>query len=227
MTARPRRAACALAAALLAAGVARAADTPTPPPAWTPVPALAQAPAPTGPVPARAGADVLLDRIVDGLARDAARERRFVERRRSALFVEPVESRGTLRFVAPATFEKLTDAPTRERLRIDAERATVQRGEGAPVVVALDAHPALRAIADALRGALAGDARALRTAFTPAVSGDDARWRIELVPRDAGAARAIERVVLAGGGGRLERIDVLERSGDATELWLVGRDGRG
>lgn len=173
------------------------------------------------------GDDALLERIFADLARDAGRERRFVERRRSALFVEPVESRGTLRFVPPSTFEKTTESPPPERLRIDRERATVQRGDAAAASVPLDAHPALRAVADALRGALGGDLRGLRAVFVTSLRGDAGAWRLELVPRDAAAARAIERIVLAGGAGRLERIEVLERSGDATELWLLARDGRG
>lgn len=202
-------------AAAAATGLAALAPSAAAPAAGTPTPG------------APAAGDALLERIFADLARDAGRERRFVERRRSVLFVEPVESRGTLRFVPPSTFEKTTESPPAERLRIDRDRATVQRGDAAAASVPLDAHPALRVVADALRGALGGDLRGLRAVFVASLRGDAAAWRLELVPRDAAAARAIERIVLAGGAGRLERIDVLERSGDATELWLLARDGRG
>lgn len=189
-------------------------------------PAASTAPSTTASSGTPARDDAALRELFERLARDPVRERRFVERRHSALFVVPEESRGTLRVEPPSTFEKRTLTPTPERLRLDGEQATVQRGDAPARSVALDAHPALRALAQALRSATSGDLGALRSAFVATLARDGAHWRVDAVPRDAGAARAIERVVLAGRDGRLERIEIRERGGDRSELWLLADDAR-
>ena len=171
---------------------------------------------------AAAGAEPRLAELFTRLGRASTRPRRFVERRHSALFVAPEESRGVLRFEPPATFEKRTETPTAEVLRLDERTATVRRGGSAPTSLALDAHPSLAALARGLRAAASGDLGTLEAAFEVRLEDEGGgRWRVLAVPRDPGAARFLARLELGGTGDRLERITVHERSGDRSELWLI------
>lgn len=192
--------------------------------ASAPAPAIAGA-APGPAAPARSDDAAELDALLARLARDPVRVRRFVERRHSTLYRAPEESRGTLRFEPPATFEKRTESPVREVLRIDGERLTVQRGDAPPVVTTIDAHPALRALVLSLRAALGGGVAPLRTVARLELHRGPSGWRVDVRPVEPAAAAAIERIELHGAGSRLERVDVLERGGDRSELYLLPGDG--
>src|SRR3954451_446074 len=66
---------------------------------------------------------------------------RYVEHRYLHVLRTPLELRGALHFNAPDHLEKVTEGGG-ERLSIDGDRLTIDRGTGSvPVVIALHEHP--------------------------------------------------------------------------------------
>lgn len=166
-----------------------------------------------------------IERLVAALAVPGERTAAFVERRHSVLFRNPPEVRGTLRFMPPGLLERDVSHPRRESVRIDGERVTVRTwGEdGQPNVqrLTLAAQPQLAALADTLRAILAGDFAALERRFVMRLAQPPPHWRLELAPRDDQMPLASIR--LAGLAGEVERIEIVEASGDRTEILLTPR----
>jgi len=75
--------------------------------------------------PARAGGDDL-EGLFALFAAQGERRKAFVERRYSVLFRNPPEARGTLYFKPPALLERDVVSPRKEKVRIDAETATLR-----------------------------------------------------------------------------------------------------
>lgn len=166
-----------------------------------------------------------LQRLFDTLAVKGERSAAFVERRHSALFRNPPEARGTLRFAPPALLEREVTSPRREHVRIEGEQVTVRTwGEDGRVNVytlTLATQPQLAALTDALRAMLAGDLAALERRFVVRLLAPPPRWRVELAPRDDQVPVAAIR--FAGRPGEVERIEITEASGDRTEIELTAR----
>lgn len=155
----------------------------------------------------------------------AERRADFVERRFSALTKAPLESRGRLLFRAPDRLEKTTTSPQRETVKIDGGTVTI---EGVPVrgvpdrrSVRLADIPLLAALVESLRATLAGDLARLSRHYTPSFRSVERGWELVLKPIDAQLAAAVTQVVLRGRGDAVATVDILEASGDRTELAIT------
>jgi hypothetical protein len=154
-----------------------------------------------------------LDALMGLLGQRKSGEARFVEERIVVGLDGPLRSSGTLSFAAPDRFARRTEAPRAESMEVEGNQVTLKRG-GRTRHLTLDAVPELSALADALRGTLAGDARILQRSFRIRVSGTRERWVLGLVPSDDALARQVREIEIAGRGP-----DVL-----AIELWMNGGD---
>lgn len=167
--------------------------------------------------------DAELQRLFATLAARGERSVQFVERRHSALFRSPPAVRGTLRFVPPGRLEREVTGPPRERVAIDGEQVTVHTvdADGRQTVrrLSLASQPQLAALADALRAILAGDVAALARQFEVRLLVPPPRWQAQLLPHDA--QLPVTRIRLAGTEARLERIEIVEGSGDRVEIELL------
>ena len=123
-------------------------------------------------------------------------------------------------FIRPAHLEKDTEAPKPERLVIDGDQLTIAEDGEAPRTVALDEHPALRALADTLRAALMGDLATLRRIYAIEEQGTEQAWRLMLVPIAPALRRSLARVTLDGSGAELRQIVIQQANGDAERLTL-------
>jgi hypothetical protein len=152
----------------------------------------------------------------------------FVERRTSALFASPLESRGTLTFKPSGVIEKLTTQPTRESMTITADTITLEGAGGtAPQVIKIDAQGPLANYVLGLRAILSGDEKLLRQVFDARMTGSFDAWKIQLRPlRREGAPpprRGIKQIVIAGGGAMLRSIETTEINGDVQALTMATR----
>ena len=141
----------------------------------------------------------------------------FVERKFSAVLAVPIDSTGTLIYRRPDLVEKLVAKPRAERFRILKDEVVVERG-GKEQRIALSSHPVLAGFAASLRGVLSGDIAALQRYFKLRAAGDEKAWTLELTPADDTLANHVERIVVAGRGGRVERIETFETTGDRTVM---------
>jgi len=172
------------------------------------------------PLLAAAPAAPLAEAVMAQLAALPSRTTRFVEEKRLASLTAPLVSRGRLVFIRPAHLEKDTEAPKPERLVIDGDQLTIAEAGEAPRTVALDEHPALRALADTLRAALMGDLATLRRIYAIEEQGTMQAWRLMLVPHAPALRGALARVTLDGGGAELRQIVIQQANGDAQRLTL-------
>jgi outer membrane lipoprotein-sorting protein len=160
-----------------------------------------------------------LDRIMQSLASRGAGTVRFTESKSVALLKQPIESSGTLSYRPPAYLEKRTVAPRAERLVVDGERLTVERGTER-LELRLGDYPGVRAFIDGLRGTLAGDLGALRRHYRVELQGDFAAWQLYLLPSDPQMAELVTQVRVTGGEARIDRVEILEASGDRSVMTL-------
>lgn len=171
---------------------------------------------------ARAQTDELLGQVLSAVARRPLEQVPFYERRSSAMFNKPAESRGTLSFRAPDRFEKTTTTPIRERLVIVGNLLTLQALEGGePRTVNLDEHPQVAGAVQSIRAILAGDPKPLRQHFEVRLTGVLSRWQMTLLPKEPALKRLLRQVVVSGEGGQVKVLETTETSGDVTELTLL------
>lgn len=150
------------------------------------------------------------------LAGVASSRARFVETRQSALLKQPLVLTGTLVYQRPDRLEKHVATPFVESVTIAGSRVDIARpGETGRTIAMPPAGPA-RALAESLRATLAGDLPALARHFVVEVAGTPGAWTMTLTPRDPALAATVERVTFAGAADRVQRIDVLEASGDRS-----------
>jgi hypothetical protein len=170
-----------------------------------------------GPAAAQPLDAATLQRLLQSSARH---ELRFTESRESKWLGTPVLSSGRMS-ASPAMLEKRVEQPRRETWRILKDRMSVTDDTGVTKEFLFDEVPAVAALANAMRNAVAGDVAALRTDFELRVDGDEGLWTVELKPRRAEVSRTLSQIELQGSRGRLQAIVVLETQGDRTITRLL------
>ena len=107
-----------------------------------------------------------------------------------------------------------------ERFSVDRTQITVE-GEGfSRRSLPLTDLPAIYSFTEGLRALLSGDLKTLDKLFVSEMSGNRESWRLSLEPRQARAAQAIERILVTGDAGSINRIYIWEADGDSTLLEL-------
>jgi outer membrane lipoprotein-sorting protein len=170
-------------------------------------------------IPAHAD-DAVLRQIMQGLAAQPSREAGFVSEKHLSSLAAPVRSQGRLIFRKPNYLEQDTTTPRPERLVIDGDSVTMTSPDAPARQLGLDDSPALRILADTLRGALAGDLSALRRHFLVEEGGPLSQWRITLRPSGNVTAQVIQRVYIDGNGSRVGQLDIVQANGDEQRLSL-------
>lgn len=161
-----------------------------------------------------------LDAVMALLAQRKSGEARFTEERFvSSLDGPPLRAKGRLTFTAPDRFARYTTEPRAESMEVEGNVALLRRGERTRQM-ALDAVPELGAMADAMRGTLSGDARALQRHFRVVVAGGPDKWILTLAPIDDRLARQVRQLEIAGQGPDVRSIEMRLTGGDRS-LMLV------
>ena len=164
---------------------------------------------------------VTLDELMTALRSVHHVEARYIEHRYLHVLRSPVEIRGGLHFQAPSHLEKTTDG-TGERLAIDGDRLTIDRGSGAsPVVLSLREHPEIGVLVDSIRATLSGDGDALRRIFDVTLSGSIDHWQLVLQPRNGAQHEVLQWMRISGYGERITAIDTADGEGDRSEMSIV------
>ena len=168
---------------------------------------------------ALAQAPVSLAELMSTLARTAAGEAVFTERRQVAMLEQTLESSGRLSFEAPDTFVRETLKPRRERVAVVGNQLTLTQG-GRTRTLALDANPEAALIVEAIRGTLTGNREALERFFKASVSGDARQWRLELAPRDWRLLAQVRSITVSGRAGVVREVQVVLPDGDRSVMTI-------
>jgi hypothetical protein len=170
-------------------------------------------------------APVTLDQIMTAVGTVRHVDARYVERRTLHVLRTPIETRGSLRFDAPAHLEKATDPAAdgaAEKLTIDGDRLTIERRAGiAPVVLSLREHPEIGVLVESIRATLCGDGEALRRSFDVTASGTLSHWQLVLQPRDPAQHALLQWMRVSGYAERITAIETADHEGDRSEMAIV------
>ena len=168
---------------------------------------------------------VTLEQIMAQLRTVHHVDARYVEHRYLHVLNKPLETRGSLVFAAPAHLEKVTDATAdaaAERLTIDGDKLTIDRGTAAsPIVLSLHEHPEIGVLVESIRATLSGDGGALRRIFDVTASGTIGHWQLVLQPRDPAQQAVLQWMRVSGYAERITAIDTANGEGDRTDMAIV------
>jgi hypothetical protein len=152
-----------------------------------------------------------LQRLLQAAARKPVA---FVETRESPWLAQPVETRGTL-LAKPGMLEKRIENPREEVWRLLEDRVEFVGGDARKEILFSQA-PAVGLLSDTLRRIVSGELAALQRDFRIDVRGDERSWVVRLDAANAEVARVIEHAEIAGAGGELRSIVIVDRQGERT-----------
>lgn len=150
---------------------------------------------------------------------------RFVERKFQQMLTQPLQSSGTLTFVAPDRLQKQTLAPARASLTVEGDRLTVEQPDGKMRILSLSEVPEVGALVASIRATLAGDGATLTRYYTPTLTGSADDWSLLLEPRDHRLRELLTMIRIRGEGSIIGSIETVERDGDRTEMTIMSGPG--
>ena len=145
----------------------------------------------------------------------------FVERKFVHLLNQPLQSSGTLTFVAPDRLQKQTLAPAPSRLTVVGDRLEVEQPDGKLRNLSLSEVPEIVALVASIRATLAGDGVTLTRYYTSTLTGSAADWSLLLEPRDPRLRDLLTMIRIRGEGSMIRGIETMERDGDRTEMTIL------
>jgi hypothetical protein len=165
-------------------------------------------------------ADWTVGALMDLLRAHRPGKATFQETRHLALLERPVESTGELLFTPPDRMEKRTAGLNAERVVVDRETLTVERG-GRKHTVSLREHPQVAVLVESIRGTLAGDRTSLEKVYDLVLEGDAQRWKLTLRPKDGALRKIVERVEIGGTQAVVRRVEIVQADGDRSVMLVT------
>lgn len=153
-----------------------------------------------------------VDDLMTALATRGSADATFTERRYVPVLDAPVESSGTLRFVAPDRLEKHTLQPRAESLVLAGDQLTLLQGPRTRRLALTDLPDGGLAI-NSLRGTMAGNLASLRRGWNVTLIGEQRLWTLSLTPLSAAVAQYIETVLIQGQQDQIDRIEIRQADG--------------
>jgi hypothetical protein len=161
-------------------------------------------------------------RLMQELAKVKTSKGRFVERRYVGILTEPLESSGTLLYVAPDRLEKRTLSPRVESVLLEGDQLTLESAQPKRRrSIRLEDYPALGVFVESIRSTLAGDLAALKRLFDIALEGDERKWRMVLRPGEPKMQELLSEIRIGGHGGTISSIEFLEPNGDRSTMTIT------
>jgi hypothetical protein len=161
-------------------------------------------------------------RLMQELAKVKTSKGRFVERRYLGILTAPLESSGTLLYVAPDRLEKRTLSPRVESVLLEGEQLTLESEQPKRRrSIRLEDYPAVGVFVESIRSTLAGDLAALKRLFDIALEGDERRWRMVLRPGEPKMQELVSEIRISGRGGTIGSIEFLEPNGDRSTMTIT------
>jgi len=158
--------------------------------------------------------------LMAALAARGSADATFTERRYVPVLDAPVQSSGTLRFVAPDRIEKHTLQPRSESLLLAGDQITLRQGQRTRSLTLTDLPDNGLAISS-LRGTMAGDLAALRRGWAVALHGDRRLWTLSLTPASQAVTQYIEAVLIEGREDQIDRIEIRQADGVRSVMQIM------
>jgi hypothetical protein len=154
------------------------------------------------------------------LAKNRPEAATFQEKKYLALLDKPLESSGTLSFTPPDKLEKRTTSPKPERVVVERDRVTLERG-GKSYSMGLAENPGIAVLVESIRGTLAGDLASVTRTYSVGLEGDERAWRLKMRPLDPSLGTLVERVEIVGAQWRVRSVEIYQADGDRSVMSLA------
>ena len=161
-----------------------------------------------------------LSELLAGMRQVRAASAHFVERKYLQIVSTPLQSSGTLRYVAPDWLEKQTFLPQPSRLTIAGGQVTVEREGETSRIILLQDQPEIGALVAGIRATMAGDLATLTQFYTPSLQGNATNWQLRLEPRDRRIRELVTAIIIKGRWNGLTSVETQESDGDRTEMTI-------
>ena len=162
----------------------------------------------------------LLERIrVEPPARVA-----FSEQRQNRLLKEPMVLGGHLAYLDAGHLQKVVETPFAETLSIEGDEIVLS-GNGRERRMSLRNRQSFRVMLQGIEAVMAGDLTVLEEHFDVTLTGEEADWRIDLVPRSGRLAKQLQGMAVAGAGDRVQSIRFELADGEWQVLELLHDGG--
>ena len=167
-----------------------------------------------------------IEQLMQELGKVNSASARFVERKYLAILTAPLESSGTLTYVAPDRLEKHILAPRAESMVLERGELTLESAQPKRRrTIRLDEHPVIGVFVESIRSTLAGDLALLRRLYEVALEGDERKWRLVLKPLDPKMLEVVSEIRIGGSRDWIGSIEFLEPGGDRSVMTIT-RDAR-
>jgi len=165
-----------------------------------------------------------VQRLMRELAQVKTAHGRFFERRHLGILTAPLESTGTLVYVAPDRLEKHTLRPRPESLVLERNELTVEsRERNQRRTLVLQDYPVIWAFVESIRSTLAGDLPTLSRFYQVGLDGGERRWRLTLKPSEPGMQDVVSEIRISGDRTWINAIEMIETGGDRSVM-TISRD---
>ena len=158
--------------------------------------------------------------LFESLAKARPERATFTEKKFLSLLDAPVQSSGELLFTPPDRMEKRTLKPRPETVVVQGGEVTLERA-GKRHTLQLRENPAVAVLVESIRSTLAGDLDALTRAYSVALDGAPAKWRLTLRPLDPAASQLVERIEIGGAEARVASVEIFQADGDRSVMSIA------
>ena len=137
---------------------------------------------------------------------------------------KPLRSEGTLSFMAPDYFEKITNKPEKERLVVKEGVVSIFDKHDKSQNILLEDYPPLKELLNGIRFTLLGNLSALMKNYELDLQGNCNQWSLVLVPISTPALNILDRIIILGKKDTIEKITWVESDGDFTVMTIDKED---
>ena len=163
-----------------------------------------------------------LQRLMRELAQVKTANARFLERRHLGILTAPLESSGTLVYIAPDRLEKHTLRPRPESLVLERNELTVESKErNQRRTLVLQDYPVIWAFVESIRSTLAGDLPTLSRFYQVGLDGGERRWRLSLIPSEPRMQDVVSEIRISGDSSWINAIEMIETGGDRSVMTII------
>ncbi len=172
--------------------------------------------------PSAASTEWGLPQLMRGMAQVQRSQGKFKERKYLSVLIAPLDSSGTLSFVAPDHLEKHTLKPKVETLMLDQGVLTIDsKARNIKRTLVLQEYPAVWAFVESIRSTLAGDLPTLQRFYKIKFKGTAEKWSMQLRPLEQTTRRVVSEIVISGRGNRVTHVETYEANGDHSVMTVI------
>jgi outer membrane lipoprotein-sorting protein len=163
-----------------------------------------------------------IPQLMQSMASVKSSEKKFTERKYMSVLTTPLVSSGTLSYRAPAWLAKHTLHPRNERMVLDHGIISIENSSGqVQRSMMVDQYPAIGAFVESIRATLAGDRKALEKYYRIELAGNAEHWHLQLLPRDPGMLRMVNKIRMEGRGNQIDTVEIWEANGNRSVMTVT------